>query len=326
VNDTVSQDKIEETSIFSLIVPCYNEEDNIGILSSEISKVMNEINNPWECLWVDDCSSDATWKNIISLDNPNRGLRLERNSGQSTAIMAGIDNSKYDLIITLDGDLQNDPADIPRLIAEYRRGGVDIVAGVRKKRNDRWLRKYLSKIANSISKKITGVHISDLGCTIRIFKKPLLQQTRLFGEMHRILIVHLVLNGAKFREIQVNHRPRLYGKSKYGYSRIFKFINDVLLAKTLQLMNTKPLYLFSFSSSIVLVLSAILFFTAIGFRIFGIKEYLDTSLISGSIVLFSTSLVLTSIGLLAETLLRQNYVLGVIKQYKISDSNNILSI
>jgi len=326
MTDSVSLRQIEETSIFSLIVPCYNEEDNIGILSLEISKVMNELNNPWECIWVDDCSSDATWNNIISLDKPNRGLRLERNSGQSTAIMAGIDNSKYDLIITLDGDLQNDPADIPRLISEYMQGGVDIVAGVRIKRNDKWLRKYLSKIANLISKKITGVKISDLGCTIRIFKKTLLQQTRLFGEMHRILVVHLVLNGAKFREIQVNHRARLHGKSKYGYSRIFKFINDLFLAKTLQLINTKPLYLFSSLSLIVLLLSAILFFTAIGFRLFGIKEYLDTSLISGSIVLFSTSLVLTSIGLLAETLLRQNYALGVIKQYKIIEFNNTLSI
>jgi glycosyltransferase involved in cell wall biosynthesis len=310
--------KRKESQIYSIIVPCFNEGENVKILAGEISSLMNQYGKPWECIWVDDCSLDETWKNIGLLDWPNRGLRLERNSGQSTAIMAGIDHAKFETIITLDGDLQNDPRDIPSLISLFDEG-FDIVSGVRVKREDAWLRKFFSKLANTLSRKITSIAISDLGCTLRIFKRSLLQETRLFGEMHRVLVIHLVLNGASFAEIDVNHRPRIHGRSKYGYIRIFKFIADVILAKSWQTINKKPLYLFASAAFFVFALSILLFGTAIGFRVLNIKAYIDTSLISSSVILFATSLILLSIGLISEAMMRQNHVLGVVKQYRVAE-------
>lgn len=308
--------------IYSIVVPCFNEADNIGILASEINMVMNQLNEPWECLWIDDKSTDKTWSEIKKLNVPHRGYRLDRNSGQSTAIMAGIDHASFSVIITLDGDLQNNPQDIPNLLKVYSEGN-DVVCGYREKRKDKFLRRSLSKIANQISRKVTGVSVSDLGCTLRVFRKELLADSRLFGEMHRVLVVHLVLNGARYAEISVDHRPRIHGESKYGYSRVLKFIADVMLAKSWQVINRKPLYLFSMAALLVAFMASVLAILALTLRITGVKDYIDTSLVSSAVILISTSLILISIGLIAEALLRQNHVLGVTNQYRVLETTEI---
>ena len=307
----------------SVVIPAFNEELNIHILANEIEAVFSETEMKWEVIWVDDCSSDSTWEAICNLPNPHRGIRLSQNSGQSTALMAGIDNASFDIIITLDADLQNDPSDIPSLIEAYR-DGVDVVAGYRVNRRDLLLKRRLpSLVANSLSKKITGVQVKDLGCTLRLFKKELVARNRLVGEMHRVILLHFAFSGAYIVEVPTNHRRRIHGTSNYGLERTLKFVADLLLAKLMNLITSKPLYLFGSASLITLLVSIVLFSSAFLMRIFKLKDYIDATLIVGSLLLASTSALLFCLGLIAEILLRVLNSTRANSQYAIRNKNNL---
>jgi len=155
----------------SIVIPVFNEFESVPLLADEIDEVMGEIGIQWECIWVDDCSTDRSWECISALKQHHKGIQLQRNSGQSTALMAGIDQSFYEVILTLDADLQNDPHDIPDFLKNFS-DAVDVVTGYRKDRKDDIVRRKIpSKIANILSRKITGVSVKDLGCTMRIFRK-----------------------------------------------------------------------------------------------------------------------------------------------------------
>jgi len=302
---------------FSLVVPVFNEQENIPILSKEIEVAMSSLNVRWECIWVDDASKDSSWTEIQMLGKLHIGLSLTENSGQSTALMAGIDIAKYPTIITLDADLQNDPTDIPRLLEKFN-PDVDVVCGYRLNRRDGIiLRKIPSKVANLIARKVTGIGVRDLGCTLRVFRKTLITQNRLVGEMHRVLVIHFANSGARIVEIPVNHRPRIHGKSKYGINRTFKFVADLILAKVLRILKTKPLYFFGLLSLYVSIVGLMIFLTAISMRLFNVKKYLDTSLIVGSIMLCSTSIVLLALGLLGEVMMRNSVEVNPSSQYTI---------
>jgi glycosyltransferase involved in cell wall biosynthesis len=211
-----------ESECYSVIIPIFNEEKNIPILAKEIEVAFNGFSREYEVVWVDDGSEDDSWAEITRLETPHRGIRLSRNEGQSSALMAGIDNSSFRSIITLDGDLQNDPADFPALIEEFERGN-DVVAGIRNKRKDNLLtRRIPSRLANSIAGFFTGTKITDLGCTLRVFKKSLVEEDRIIGEMHRVLMIFFHNSAARISKIPVNHRARIHGKSKYGLLRTFK--------------------------------------------------------------------------------------------------------
>lgn len=307
----------------SIVIPVFNEFKNVPLLAAEIDEVMGIVNIPWECIWVDDCSTDKSWECITELGQNHQGIRLQRNSGQSTALMAGIDHAANNVILTLDADLQNDPHDIPAFLQSLSTE-VDVVAGYRVARQDELVRRKIpSKIANFLSRKITGVKVKDLGCTMRIFRKDVIRRSRLLGEMHRVILVHFALSGAKIVEIPTNHRKRIHGESKYGLERTLKFIADLLLAKLMNIITNKPLYFFGSTSLITLFVSMGLSLLAITLRVSGIKDYIDTSLIVGSIVLLSTSTLLFCLGLLAEVLLRVFHTRPNITQYSISNFHNI---
>jgi len=307
----------------SVVVPVHNESDNILNLENEIRTVLTSTGLTWECIWVDDASQDSSWQEIKKLKFPNRGVSLKNQSGQTTATMAGIDFSRYDFIVTLDGDGQNDPKDILNFVDKVKENGkIDLIQGFRKTRYESiYLRKVLSKLANKLVERLTGKAIIDLGCSIRLFRKNLITDLRLTGEMHRLLALYLLDSGARIIQVPVAHRPRIHGSSKYGFSRVFKLAADVILYKALKSIFINPMYTFSKLALSGFLLSFIAAVLAITLRVTGVKNYIDGNLITVSILLFSTSSIFIGLGLLGEMLTRvvisnnRNYHYTVLNQH-----------
>ena len=287
----------------SIVIPINNEEYNIPLLAKEIEiELMSSYK--FEVIWVDDGSDDNSWLQIQRLGGVNKGIKLFKNYGQSSAMMAGILNAKGELILTMDGDLQSDPKDIKNMLKAFSED-VDLVQGYRVNRNDRMLsRKIPSYLANKLAKKILPESLIDLGCTLRLFRSKLIDSNKLMGEMHRVFGLYLLTNGANFIEVPVNHRPRINGKSKYGLNRTYKFLADIILLKFMSTIVNKPLYLFFRLSIATLFSSILLLVLAFTLRIFNIKDYIDSVFIVGSMILFSTAVLLLSLGLIAEILSR----------------------
>ncbi len=228
----------------SVVIPMMNEEDNVKPLFEAVRKALHGID--YELILVDDGSTDKTVELMKKYaDERTKIIVFNRNFGQTTAMAAGIDEAQGELIATLDGDLQNDPADIPMMIAKLESGGWDVVAGRRAKRQDGiFLRKIPSKIANAIIRKTTGVYLHDYGCTLKVFKNEVAKNLGLYGELHRFIPVLAKMYGAKITEVDVRHHPRIHGESKYGLGRTFKVISDLLLMLFMQKYQTKPMHLF----------------------------------------------------------------------------------
>lgn len=226
----------------SLIIPLYNEADNISLLLEGIDNALSTFN--YEIILVDDFSSDKTVHNIKSQNHPKvKLIELRKNYGQSSALAAGIDYASGDFIVTLDGDLQNDPKDIPVMLQKLKEEDWDVVVGIRNKRKDSFLKKLPSKIANFLIRKATKLNIKDHGCALKVFKNTIAKELKLYGEMHRFIGLLAYLNGARVSEIKVNHQHRIHGKSKYGLGRTFKVVNDILLILFQRNYLQKPLYL-----------------------------------------------------------------------------------
>lgn len=222
------------THTLSVVIPMYNEAENVAPMLAGIHTGLAEYKNPWELICVDDGSSDAT-ANLLREEAKRYGahvrvLRHRRNFGQTAAMQSGIDAARGSLIATIDGDLQNDPADIPRMVDELFARDLDLLAGWRKQRHDESTRKFFSKVANRLIVKITGVHLHDYGCSLKIYRTEVLKDVTLFGEMHRFIPVWManVTAPSRIGETVVNHRPRQFGISKYGLSRTFRVILDLL--------------------------------------------------------------------------------------------------
>ena len=231
----------------SLVVPCYNEEENVARLFDEIDTVLENHQIDGEVVLVDDGSSDRT-RELISQkakeDPKYKAVIFRRNYGQTAAMVAGIDHAQGEVIIPLDADLQNDPADIPQLLAKLDEG-YDVVSGWRKNRQDKAVsRKLPSMLANRLISKVGGVHIHDYGCTLKAYRKRVMDHVHLYGEMHRFIPIYAHWAGGKVTEIVVNHRPRTAGVSKYGIGRTFKVLLDLLTVKLLGTYATKPIYFF----------------------------------------------------------------------------------
>jgi len=233
----------------SVIVPFYNEQDNLGQLNKELSQILAQSQLNCEIIYVDDGSKDQSKEMLTeSFDKNQKDLSAElvilrRNFGQTAAITAGIDRAKGKLICLMDADIQNDPKDILTMLEKINLG-FDIVIGWRKNRKDNILRSFLSQTANYLIQKIFNIPFHDLGCSLKMIKKEALNGIHLYGESHRILPLILYWNGGKSLEIVVNHRKRLSGKSKYGYSRIIKLLIDIITIKFLNSYGTKPAYVF----------------------------------------------------------------------------------
>ena len=234
---------MSKTSLLSIVVPVYNEEGNVILLTDNIDKGLVGYN--YEIIYIDDCSTDNTRKEVKDLNHPKVILvELRKNYGQSSAIAAGIDIAKGEYIITMDGDLQNDPSDLPAMLDKLIEEDLDMITGIRQKRKDNFVRTLPSKIANYIIRKTTGLHITDHGCAIKIFTAETAKGLKLYGEMHRFISLVTFMNGARISEMPVKHHARQFGVSKYGLGRTFKVVNDLLLILFQRKYLQKPIYLF----------------------------------------------------------------------------------
>jgi glycosyltransferase involved in cell wall biosynthesis len=227
----------------SVVVPLFNEEESVAALHGEITAAAAGLGVAYEVLYVDDGSRDATAERLraIAADDPRvRVIRLRRNYGQSAAIQAGFDQASGRVVITMDGDLQNDPADFGLLLGEIA-AGYDLVCGWRYHRRDALLTRRLpSQLANWLIGRLTGVRVHDNGCTLKAYRSDVVKKARLYAEMHRFLAPMMSLSGCRYREVVVNHRPRRFGRSKYGISRIWKVFLDLFTVKMLLGFTTRP--------------------------------------------------------------------------------------
>jgi glycosyltransferase involved in cell wall biosynthesis len=228
----------------SVVITVMNEEENIKPLLEAVRSALSAID--YEIILVDDGSTDKTKQQILEhADDRTVLVELRKNYGQSTAMTAGIDHSQGLYVALLDGDLQNDPNDIPAMLELLKKEDWDVVAGNRKNRKDGFiLRKVPSKIANSLIRKMTGVNIKDYGCTLKIFKREIAEELGLYGELHRFIPVLAKLQGAKITQVDVKHHPRIHGKSKYGLNRTFKVMSDLVLMVFMRKYMQKPMHLF----------------------------------------------------------------------------------
>ena len=232
--------------IISIVVPLYNEEENVRELYGSLKPVMDSIGGEYEIIFIDDGSTDNTLKLLQetqAVDDNVIVLSLRRNFGQTAAFAAGFDYSRGDIIVTMDGDLQNDPRDIPKLLELMKDN--DLVSGWRKKRKDPFLSRRLpSIIANSLISKVTGVNLHDYGCSLKAYRRDVIKNLKLYGEMHRFIPAVASWYGVRIAEVETTHYPRLRGKSKYGISRTMKVVLDLITVKFLQSFSTKPLQFF----------------------------------------------------------------------------------
>ncbi len=226
---------------FSFIVPVFNEQDNIAPLHKEIVKTAKKLKKPYEVIFIDDGSSDKTLENLKKL-SPVKILVFRKNSGQSAALDAGIKAAQGEILITLDGDGQNDPADIPQMVAELN--GFDVVCGWRHKRKDPPAKRFISSGARFFRSFLVADKVHDAGCTLRVYKRECFSGLDLYGEMHRMIPALLAWNGFRLTEIKVNHRSRKMGKTKYSWQRIFKGFLDMLDVWFWRKYQARPLHLF----------------------------------------------------------------------------------
>ncbi|MFZ3070184.1 MAG: glycosyltransferase family 2 protein [Anaerolineaceae bacterium] len=295
----------------SLVIPVYNEEENLPELFNQIQQAMIPLSIPWDVTFVDDGSKDNSIRILRELAESNpqnvRVVVLNRNYGQTAAITAGIDHSDGDVIILLDADLQNDPADIPLLLDELNKG-FDVVSGWRKDRQDnKWTRTIPSRIANSLISRVTGVHLHDYGCTLKAYRREIFDKINLYGEMHRFIPVYAHEAGGTISEVVVHHNPRIHGKANYGLERTFKVLLDLITVKFLLSYAKKPIHLFGgvglglMASSFIVLLALAIRRIAVGIPVLG-SPWFQISVMS--LILGFQSILM---GLIAELLMRTYY-------------------
>lgn len=301
--------------LLSVVISVFNEEDNVAPLAKQINNSLKEYS--YEILFVDDGSSDQTVQRIKDLHDPNIHLiELQKNYGQSSALSAGIEYAHGKYIITMDGDLQNDPADIPMMLNKLENENWDVVAGIRKKRKDNIIRRFPSKIANAIIRSTTGVNMKDNGCALKIFKKKFAKDIGLYGELHRFIAVLAALDGAKIAQVDVNHHPRIHGQSKYGLKRTFKVISDLILMIFFRKYMQKPMHLFGPLGIFSLIIGSLINLYLLGLKIAGQDIWGKPLLILGVLMLLG-GIQLITVGIMAEFLMRTYYESQRKKPYKV---------
>tara|TARA_B100000401_G_C52804908_1_gene720618 strand:- start:1467 stop:2408 length:942 start_codon:yes stop_codon:yes gene_type:complete len=287
--------------MISIVIPIYNEEDNIIKLSKSIYEALSDID--YEVLFINDGSTDKSEKIIESISQAHSNIKLislRRNYGQTAAMQAGFDHSKGEIIIPMDGDLQNDPNDIPLLIAKINEG-YDVVSGWRKDRSDKKLTRILpSKIANSLISRISGIYLHDYGCTLKAYRREILNDIKLYGEMHRFIPIYASWEGAKVTEIPVRHHARIAGYTKYGLSRIPKVVLDILVIRFFDKSLDRPIHLFGKFGLFMFFVAFILAILAIYIKLFMDISFILTPLPLLVVFFAMSGLICIFIGLLAE--------------------------
>ena len=291
----------------SLFLPVLNEEDNLRPMHAKISEALQSLGKTPEVIYVDDGSTDqslAILKELAATDSRVRVVSLRRNYGQTAAMSAGIDAAKGEILIPMDADLQNDPKDIAGLLEKLNEG-YDVVSGWRKNRKDKLImRKIPSWIANSVISKIGGVPLHDYGCSLKAYRRDVIQDVKLYGEMHRFIPIYASWAGGRVTEIPVDHHARTMGKSKYGISRTIKVIFDLMTIKFMASYQTKPIYVFGTFGFLAFLLSIIAGVWALFLKIFEGTSFILTPLPIITVVMLAISVQFFLMGLLAELLVR----------------------
>ena len=300
----------------SLVIPVMNEEDNIQPLLETVRASLKDFD--YEVILVDDGSSDATRKRIVeNADDRTVLVELRKNYGQSTAMTAGIDHANGRYVALLDGDLQNDPSDIPMMLDEMKRGDWDVVAGNRKNRKDgMFLRKIPSGIANALIRRWTGVYIKDYGCTLKVFRREIAEDLGIYGELHRFIPVLAKMQGARITQVDVKHHPRKFGKSKYGINRTFKVLSDLVLMVFFRKYIQKPMHLFGTIGFIAFGIGLLINLYLLILKIMGQDIWGKPILIAGLIFLLG-GIQLITVGIIAEITVRTYFESQNKKTYKV---------
>ncbi|MFN2256471.1 MAG: glycosyltransferase family 2 protein [Candidatus Promineifilaceae bacterium] len=317
----------------SLVIPVFNEVENLGILMDEITSALAAEDLDYEVIFVDDGSSDSSYELLQSMREENdhiATIRFRRNYGQTAAFAAGFDHARGKYVVTMDADRQNDPADIPKLVARIEEGDCDVVNGWRENRQDPLLmRKMPSKIANWLIATTTGVHLHDRGCSLRLFRNEVVQELNLYGEMHRFIPELCSFNGFQLSEVPVNHRPRVAGKSKYGISRTFRVIVDLFTILFLQKYSDRPMHLFGNVGIPMGLIGALILFFLGAHKIWaGVTDGLegfhgyrigDRPMLLLGVLLIILGVLFVAMGLLAEIIVRTYYESQGKRVYRIRD-------
>ena len=314
----------------SLVIPVYNEEENLPLLYDSIAKAIIPLKNTWEVIFVDDGSRDNSFdvlKLLVERDPEHlRVLSFRRNFGQTAAIAAGLDHACGDIIVLLDADMQNDPDDIPMLLAKLDEG-YDLVSGWRKDRKDNRLTRTIpSNLANGLISWTTGVHLHDYGCTLKAYRRDALEGFRLYGEMHRFIPVFAHAVGAKITELPVHHHARKFGKANYGLERTIKIILDLFTVKFLLNYSNKPIYLFGGAGAGLIFIAALdLLYLFIRRTLWGVPAF-SSPLLQIGVMFFIMGFQSILMGLIAELLARTYHESQQKPTYTIRKTINISEI
>ncbi len=292
----------------SIVVPVYNERENLPLLHQALHEALARCRYSWEVVLVDDGSTDGSTEILeqLATEDPEhvRVVFLRRNFGQTAAIAAGIDHAQGEVVVLMDADLQNDPQDIPRLLAKLEEG-YDVVSGWRRERKDAFLTRTLpSRLANALISWVTGVHLHDYGCTLKAYRREVLQGFRLYGEMHRFIPAYAASVGARITEIPVRHHPRKYGKAKYGLERTLKVVLDLFTVKFLLSYFHKPIYLFGGVGMLLILPSTLMLLFLILRRIVWKVTLFTSPLFQLSLMFIILGFQSVLMGLIAELLVR----------------------
>jgi glycosyltransferase involved in cell wall biosynthesis len=290
----------------SLVISVFNEEENVVLLYNQIREALTDVE--YEAIFVDDGSTDNTIKNLRSIDDDKVVIiELKKNYGQSSALLAGFDYATGDFIITLDGDLQNDPTDIPMMVEKAREGNFDLVTGIRSNRQDDFfIRKIPSIIANRLISKASNVKIKDNGCALKVFRADLAKSLGLYGELHRLISVLAALEGARIAQVSVKHHPRVHGKSKYGLSRTFKVLSDLTLLMFIKKYIQKPMHFFGSWGLFIFGIGLLINLYMLVLKILGNDIWGKPLLLLG-ILMVLAGFQLITIGIISEFVMRTYY-------------------
>lgn len=310
----------------SLVTPVYNETGNIDRLHTELTEVLSSITTNYEIIAVNDGSKDDSYERLrkIAVNDPHlKVIDFRANEGQTAALSAGLDHAVGEIIVTIDSDLENDPADIPRLLEKLDEG-FDVVSGWRKNRwQGKWLtRKLPSVSANWLISLITKVKLHDYGCILKAYRRDVISGVSLYGEMHRFIPAYASWQGARVTEVVVNHRPRTYGKSNYGFSRTFKVLLDLVVIKFLDKYMDKPIHFFGGFGFISFALGLLAGLTSIIMKMAHYRDFVATPLPIFSALLLIVGVQLIAMGIIAEILMRTYYGSQNKKPYDIKQKHN----
>jgi glycosyltransferase involved in cell wall biosynthesis len=315
-------DAPDPRSLLTLVVPLYNERESLDPLVRELDSVRGSLPCRLEVILVDDGSVDGSWEAVKGLSSGRdwlRALRFLSNQGQTAALSAGIEAARGGLIAFMDADLQNDPRDLPMLVQPILDGRVDAVCGWRvHRRDDALSRKLPSAVANILITRALGLKLHDLGCTLKVFRSEYLEDVHLYGEMHRFIPAYAHAQGARIMEVAVNHRERRFGKSKYGFTRVYKVLIDLLTVKMLNTYGAKPAYFFGKIGIFFFTLGT-LAFSLVAYRALALGRTQSTPMIFIMMLMYVASLICLMSGLLAEINIRVLHAVGERRPYKVVD-------